>query len=520
MGINASSLKLIKYILDKKKVSVKNASLHFNKNESTIRREIETINLHTKDKNIIIIDNGLLTTSFNYKEYTKFIESLSISEYSSTPMERINIILISALLNDYINLTSLYEDLGLSVSTKKNDTKYLKTLLNSHNLKLTILKKKGIKIEGDESIFRLLVVKKLQLIMDVNLDNKLERRKANNPYENYAFDLFIEKISPYRDIIDEKLLYFLNNINVNISYLSRRFLIIYLSVSILRQDNNYVLTSITKVPIKVTNYKIFDSPLENQEFSNVVAILDTNPSQSFPFDEKLLRLSNIFVDNLLKDIRGDILKKDQFIKEVYYFMYKQICSHYLDVYFDDKLVNNVEIALPEIHKIISNNQKIFKDEYNIELNNIQMSTLSLIAKKWLNITASVKRKSLKIILVTNIVYERIQFFEELIKSYYDVKLVGVFTLYDIEKIKTIDYDFIILFSNRMLSVIKEEFKNAIKVNFFLNDEDIKTLNSYGFKSSKKRILLDEFVEEIKNLNNKNESKIIEYIKENYNDYFL
>ena len=72
----------------------------------------------------------------------------------------------------------------------------------------------------------------------------------------------------------------------------------------------------------------------------------------------------------------------------------------------------------------------------------------------------------------------------------------------------------------MLSVIKEEFKNAIKVNFFLNDEDIKTLNSYGFKSSKRRILLDEFIEEIKNLTPKNESKIIEYIKENYNDYFL
>lgn len=520
MVLNSSSLNLIKYILDKKKVSIKDTSLHFNKNESTIRREIETINLHSKDKNIIIIDNGMLETFFNYREYTEFIKSLSIDQYSSTPIERINIILISALLNDYVNLTTLYNNLGLSLSTKKNDTKDLKDLLSRNNLKLTVVKRKGVKIEGNENSFRLLVVKKLQLIMDVNLDNKLERRKANNPYENYSYDLFIEKVSPYSNIINERLLNFLENIKVNISYLSRGFLILYLSVAIFRQENNYLLNSITNIPIKVTNYEIFDNTLENQEFSNVVAMLDTNPSKAFPFDEKLLKLSNNFVDNFLMDIKMSVIKKDQFIKEVYYFMYKQISSHYLDVSFDDKLVNNVEIALPKIHKIISINQKVFEDEYNIKLNNIQLSTLSLIAKKWLNITSSVKRDSLKIILVTNIVYERVQFFEELIKSYYDVKLVGVFTLYDIEKIKTIEYDFIILFSNRMLSVIKEEFKNAIKVNFFLNDEDIKTLNSYGFKPSKRRILLDEFIEEIKKLTPKNEYKIIEYIKENYNDYFL
>ena len=98
--------------------------------------------------------------------------------------------------------------------------------------------------------------------------------------------------------------------------------------------------------------------------------------------------------------------------------------------------------------------------------------------------------------------------------------MGVFTLYDIEKIKTIDYDFIILFSNRMLSVIKEQFKNAIKVNFFLSDEDIKILNSYGFNPSKKRILINDFIKEIENLKPTGNLEIIEYIKENYTDYFL
>lgn len=517
MGISYSSLRLIKYVLDKKTVSIKNTAIHFDKNESTIRREVDNINLHSNGKNIILLENGVLKTSFNYIEYTKFIQSISISEYSSNHDERINIILINALFSDYVNLTTLYGDLGLSVATKKNDTKYLKTILNANNLRLTVLKKKGIKIEGDESIFRLLVIKRLQLIMDVNINNSLEKRKANTPFENYAFNLFFEKISPYSNMIKEKILYFIHNTNVDISYLSRKFLILYLSVSIFRQQNRCTLKSATNIPLRVTNYIIFKNNLENQEFSNIVAILDTNPSQSFLFDEKLFNLCNSFVDNLLLDISGTIIKKDDFIKEIYSFMYKQICSHYLNIYFDDKLVNNVEIALPYIHKVILHNKKIFIENYKIELNSIQITTLSLITKKWLNITNSVKRNSLKIILVTNIEYERVHFFEELLKSYYDITLVGVFTLYDIEKIKTIEYDFIILFSNRMLSAIREEFKNAVKVNFFLSDEDLKMLKDIGFKPSKKRILMEEFINNIKN---KSVEQVKEYIKENYHDYFL
>ena len=72
----------------------------------------------------------------------------------------------------------------------------------------------------------------------------------------------------------------------------------------------------------------------------------------------------------------------------------------------------------------------------------------------------------------------------------------------------------------MLSVIKEQFKNAIKVNFFLIDEDIKILNSYGFNPSKKRILINDFINEIENLKPTGNLEIIEYIKENYTDYFL
>lgn len=120
-------------------------------------------------------------------------------------------------------------------------------------------------------------------------------------------------------------------------------------------------------------------------------------------------------------------------------------------------------------------------------------------------------------MLTNIVFERVQYFEELLKSYYDVTLVGVFTLYDIEKIKNIEYDFILLFSNRMLFSISNNLKIVIKVNFFLNNDDIKLLNSYGFKQAKKRILTSEF---IKDIENKSQEELVSYIKSNYNDYFL
>ena len=121
MGISHSSLELIKYIQEKQNINIKNISSFFNKTESSIRREIDIINLYSGNKEIILIKNGLVTTSLNYIEYTDFIQSLSMDEYFSNRDERILIILISALLNDYVNLTDLYNHLGLSITTKKND---------------------------------------------------------------------------------------------------------------------------------------------------------------------------------------------------------------------------------------------------------------------------------------------------------------------------------------------------------------------------------------------------------------
>ena len=517
MGISHSSLELIKYVQEKKAISLKNISAHFKKNESTIRREVESINLYSRNKEIILIKNGLVTTSLNYKEYTNFIQSLPISEYSSTRDERIVIILISGLLNDYVNLTNLYSDLGLSVTTKKNDTGYLKSILSNNNLALTVLKKKGIKIVGNESIFRLFVIQKLQTILDIDLNNNFKKRIANTPYENYAFNLFYKEIKPFNVEAKDNLLSFINNEKINISYLSRKFLILYLSITIFRQRNNCILSEATEIPIKASAINLFDNNNENKEFSNILATLDTNPCQVFSFDKTLWNSSVFFVDNLLIDMNKTFITKLDFTKEIYNFMFKKICSQYLNISFDDKLVNNVELNLPNIHRLIYHHQEIFTKVYNIKLNNIEISTLALITKKWLNIDDSVQRKSLKIILLTNVVYERVQFFEELLKSYYDVTLVGVFTLYDIEKINSIDYDFILLFSNRMLFSIGDNFKNVIKVNFFLNDNDIKTLNSYGFKPAKKRILISEF---INNIQNKSPQELEDYIQRNYTDHFL
>lgn len=166
------------------------------------------------------------------------------------------------------------------------------------------------------------------------------------------------------------MLTYINSKNVNLSYHSRKFLILYLSVVIFRQNKGYVLTESTKIPLNISECPLFDNIYENKEFSNIDAILDTNPSQDFLFDEKLWDTSVLFVDTLLLDMNKSLVSKVDFAQEIYRFMYKKICSQWLNIYFDDKLVNNVELTLPDIHKLISNNQKIFTDVYNVNLNNI------------------------------------------------------------------------------------------------------------------------------------------------------
>ena len=147
MGLSYDDLSLLRFIQKRQSIPLPKVAMQFEKNEISIRRAIEQINLYSAAP-MIEIKKGWCLSRVSYKEFVDFIKGISMEDYASSWAERIRVVIVTIFFQGYVNASSLYESWGLSLPTKKQDTANLRRLLSDHGLQLVTLKKKGLSIEG------------------------------------------------------------------------------------------------------------------------------------------------------------------------------------------------------------------------------------------------------------------------------------------------------------------------------------------------------------------------------------
>ena len=80
-----------------------------------------------------------------------------------------------------------------------------------------------------------------------------------------------------------------------------------------------------------------------------------------------------------------------------------------------------------------------------------------------------------------------------------------------------EYDYLIVFSNRIASMLAELDYPCLKLHFYLTKEDIELLFSLGFSTSKRKIKTAYFIEEIRNMD---KEQLKQYLLQEYDDFFL
>lgn len=128
------------------------------------------------------------------------------------------------------------------------------------------------------------------------------------------------------------------------------------------------------------------------------------------------------------------------------------------------------------------------------------------------------RNRKKIVIVTNSAIEKTSYFVENLRHHIDLSVVGTFNIHELYEIENLDYDLIITFSNRIATLLLENKYSCVKLNFYFDQNDIDTLLNLGFSSSSRRkILLDHFLNEIAD---KNSDEIKEILLKKYPSHFL
>lgn len=517
MSINQSNLKLLKYLQEHEQgVSLQKAASHFHKNPSSIRREIASINSNLTAEQRITIKAGIIYQHLHYHEYTSFIQSLQVYEYAPTIEERLQLIIIEAFFKEIVNLTSLYQNLGISLTTKKSDRKKLDAFLEKKQLMIEIKHKKGICIKGDELRFRILAVQLLLPFIELDEHYHLTSRKANTPYEQLMvrhMEKSYEDVQSYcKTYIEE----FLEEYHITLTYSSKKFLLLYTAFSVLRKQHHAIQKN-SHLPVQPLNLYFFPNHYENNAFNHMIAMLDSYPAFDFPENHALKELCVSFLKQLEATIITNFYTFDDIVKEIYDYMYKQIFCITYSFTFYDKMVRNTKEHIPELYANVQHYAELFETYYAIHLEEEQLSTLTLILKKWINRNKINGRNRKNIVIVTNTSFERIHYFVEILKEQIECRLIAILNINELSKLQGISYDDIITFSDRIQDSVAALGYPSIKLNYFIENSDIELLIQHGFSKTHQHFLSDRFADL---LENKDKHLIKDILRKEFPDTFI
>ena len=515
MGLRYSDLNLLRYIQKHQATPLSTLTVQFGKNETSIRRTIEQINLYSSTP-LINIKKSRCTSRLSYREFVEFIQNISLNDYTTSYSERIRVMIVTIFFQGYVNASALYEQWGFSLTTKKQDTAHLRQFLAEHGLRLVTLKKKGLSIEGDELQFRFLVINILHPLLEFTPDNQIQARLANTPLENQCYDLASDDLLKTSDMAADRLNRFLTEQHLSVNYPSNKFLLLFICIMQTRPADETTAFSY-RLPLEPLKMNFDSNPLRNRLYNVALSMMNFSRSPDFPFDPCLWNITETFASNVVGCLEQPFCIRDELLYELYNYFYREITLDYFHCTFVDKTVEDTKGHFLELYETIHRYLVIFKASFYFNFMDEHISTLTLIFQKHILRNQIVENSHKRIVVVTSINFERTSFFLEQLREYVSIQWIGTFNINEIYKLAELDYDYIFCFSTRIFNILSAQNLPVIRMNFFVTSSDVRRLIDYGFTTRKNRFLTSSFVLEIAG---KSEQEIADYLSRHYSDYFV
>lgn len=515
MGFNYNDLTLLRFIQKRHSIPLAKAALQFGKNESSIRRAIEQINLSFPSP-VIEIEKGICSSCLSYEELIFLIRSMAPTDYASSSNERIRVIVVTIFFCGYINASELYGQWNLSLTTKKQDTGHLRRFLDKYGLSLTTLHKKGLTIEGDELQFCFLVIDILHPLLEFTPENRVQARFANTPIERQSFELAMSYLEKGFSSAAGKLAHFLKTNHLALNYPSKKFLLLFICIMEtrpLKPDTSFSC----RLPFKPLDLHLTDSILENKLYNVAFSMQNFSKSPSLPFDPRLWQVTERFAESVVNGLSQPFSVGEDFLTELYEYFYREITLDYFHCTFVDKTVENTAGKFPVLYEQIRRYGIYFQAAYNFSLLDEHLSTLTLMVEKHIIKNRIAERRRKRIIIMTSINFERISFFLEQLREYVTFQWVETLNLNEIHRLNDLSYDYIFCFSTRICNILSSRKLPVIRVNFFLDNKDIDQLLQMGFSAQTHRFCANSFALD---LAGKSEEEMVYFLKEQFGDYFV
>lgn len=511
--ITLTHVELIKYIMNNNPTDLEHVSAHFHKTSHHIRKEIQSINDFFNNESITI-KNSVINTSINYDRFISIMKSLNFDNYLSSQEERINVIMVKSFFEEYCNLTKLYQEWNLSLTTKKRDMQKLQDYVDIYGLEIIKKPGSGIKISGDILHYRVILIRILIFCLDVTHFN-IVRREVNTPIENYIYDIFMDHLGVHAEEAETLISNFLSEYQHDINYYSKKFFSSYVLLALHRSDFNKVIPNDLK--LQPLNLYLFNDSFENRAFNQVASMIDFNPTVMMPHNQTLYNHIKNMYKKIINHLNLEIKTHEEAIQELYLYVYRQYFHEHFNYVYEDKLVKNIKRYFPDIVPVLKENLSNLEEYLDFKFHDEHLTSLTLIIAKWNLRNRFYGSNKKRIALVTNVAFERVNYFIEALHEKIDFDLVKTLDINEIDILKDLDYDIVLSFSNRIYTVLKNSGFDSLKVNYFITNEDILLLHNLGFETPRTLIDTKHFLETLNHIPDKQKHQ---YLKDNYPTIFM
>lgn len=519
ISVNGFDIKFLSYMQENRELSFSNAVNVFpDKSIVGLKRSQARINYYLPDHRSIYCAGDMFHCNITYKEYLTFLKDITLNKYISSEQDRMKLILFNLFLYGTVNTSRLYQEIGVSLSTKKKDLKALSDFLQPYSLYLDIIKGQGISLRGNEFLFRTLIMKIISSFCEIDHVQSLIARAANPPYERLMFEKLQNDSIITTGYFSEIFRDILNTFGFDLSYPGKKSLLIYLMIMQKRVDEHNTTLILPGLEITLPLRNIFTTAVENVFVNNLIDSLDHNIYTLSYFDIDLRQTVTSFIQRIQDKLTTTISQHKELYDEVYIYLQKCLVRKKFLYDIPDVNLPKTQQHYPGIFSYVEDAISDIETAYRVNFYTNEKATLSLILKKFIINSKLAGRNRKNIAIVTTSTIEKVDFFSANLRCYIDIGQCYNININEIQKLSKLDHFITIVFSNRVSMLLQEKGIPHLKINYYITHRDIDMLIKNGLSSNvNRKISATDFAASVRNFT---QDELIIYLKERYSNHFI
>lgn len=510
--MNTRQLEIIKTIkYSNEKFNSKALALRFNISQRTIQNDISELNYElskiSKNIGIYLDKNGFYTIvspDNNDKIIERLIEKYGVVNISLKPEERIRYLFYYLCFKQgYTTIQNLAEKMNVSYNTAHSLIKKFNEQTKDFNIQIISNIKYGVKLQGDEKQIRNHLIN-IHLESSKNNYLVLDGEIICNYIGCEYFDFWEDK----KEAIFDVSMKYLSRSGTYTKDQSLQYILLCVELSLARSSLGRIIHN---------RQLIFESTISTNEFKFAFDMMEELCEL---LDQELYPDEVCWIANVISGINNpshDVNSVDNYaeiqlvacnlINEISYKLnikidpdsttYKNLIMHIQPAVFrikngikiDNPLLDEVKEKYAAVYEAVNNSIHILEKYVYKKVSEAEIGYISIHFVPYYDFKVTNDTSSKNILIVCDSGIGTSVLLSSRIKEIYEINIVSVIPLYELkQRIKLLKVDYIISTVN-IDPKIKVDAK-IIRVNPFLNEKDIKELDSH-FKKVNQNLSIDK-----------------------------